>query len=83
MPPIAASEDAGHFGDVAGVPTVYWFWGGLDTDTVLAALEKGQFDTLPANHSPEFAPVIEPTLSTGVEALVVAARTWLDTSAEA
>ena len=29
------------------------------------------------NHSPEFAPDVEPTLSTGVEALVVAARTWL------
>ena len=29
------------------------------------------------NHSPEFAPDIEPTLTTGVEALVVAAREWL------
>ena len=32
---------------------------------------------LPSNHSPQFAPVIEPTLTTGVAALVSAARTWL------
>jgi amidohydrolase len=82
LPPITASEDAGVFGDVAGVPTVYWFWGGLNADTVLGALANGQFDTLPTNHSPEFAPVIEPTLSTGVQALVVAARAWLDSSAD-
>ena len=32
---------------------------------------------LPSNHSAQFAPVIEPTLSTGVKALVSATRTWL------
>ncbi|WP_249227987.1 amidohydrolase [Kutzneria sp. CA-103260] len=67
MPRQAASEDVGVYGEVAGVPTVFWFWGGFESA-----------DSLPSNHSPEFAPVIEPTLSTGVEALVLAARTWLD-----
>ena len=33
--------------------------------------------SLPANHSPLFAPVIEPTLSTGVTSLTLAARAWL------
>lgn len=79
MPPVNASEDVGVFGDAIGVPTVFWFWGGLDTDTVLAALGAGKLDDLPANHSPHFAPEIEPTLSTGVEALTVAALTWLGT----
>jgi len=32
---------------------------------------------LPSNHAPDFAPVIDPTLPTGVAALVSAARTWL------
>ena len=32
---------------------------------------------LPVNHSPKFAPVIHPTLRTGVEALVVGALAWL------
>jgi len=34
----------------------------------------------PSNHSPLYAPVIEPTLSIGVGALVSAARTWLPPS---
>ncbi len=34
---------------------------------------RGRHDQLPSNHSPRFAPLVEPTLSTGVEALVVAA----------
>jgi len=78
LPPIAASEDAGALGAAAGAPTVYWFWGGLEAESTLAALRDGGLDTLPTNHSPEFAPVIEPTLSTGIQALVVAARTWLE-----
>lgn len=32
---------------------------------------------LEALHSPQFAPVLHPTLETGVEALVVAALAWL------
>lgn len=77
MPLVAASEDVGVFGEAAGVPTVFWFWGGLDTETALAALSSGNIDSLPSNHSPHFAPVIEPTLTTGVQALIIAARTWL------
>ena len=77
MPLVTASEDVGVFGEAAGVPTVFWFWGGLDTQTVMAAMAEGRLDSLPGNHSPHFAPVIEPTLSTGIQALVTAARTWL------
>jgi hypothetical protein len=32
---------------------------------------------IPTNHNPRFAPVIHPTLQTGIEVLVVAARAWL------
>jgi len=32
---------------------------------------------LPSNHSPLFAPVVEPTIRTGVAALTAAARAWL------
>ncbi len=71
LPAINASEDVGVFGTAAGVPTVYWFFGGID-------FTERQFDHLPMNHSPEFAPDIEPTLTTGIQTLVTAARTWLD-----
>ena len=61
------------------MPTVFWFWGGLDAQTTLTAMAQGRLDSLPGNHSPHFAPVIEPTLTTGIQALTVAARTWLAT----
>ncbi|NGO81379.1 amidohydrolase [Streptomyces sp. YC504] len=77
MPPVNASEDVGVFGEVLGVPTVFWFWGGLEQETAVKAFLEGDIDRLPANHSPHFAPLIEPTLSTGVEALVVASLLWL------
>jgi hypothetical protein len=77
MPVVTASEDVGVFGDAVGIPTVFWFWGGLETEVVLTALREGRIDNLPGNHSPHFAPVIEPTLSTGIQTLVVAALTWL------
>lgn len=32
---------------------------------------------IPVNHSAGFAPVIQPTLDTGTQALVVAALAWL------
>jgi hippurate hydrolase len=80
MPLVTASEDVGIFGESAGIPTVFWFWGGPDAQTVLSAMNEGRLDSLPGNHSPHFAPVIEPTLSTGVETLTVAARTWLQIS---
>jgi amidohydrolase len=82
MPLVTASEDVGIFGEAAGIPTVFWFWGGPDTQTVLSAMAEGRLDSLPGNHSPYFAPVIEPTLSTGIETLTVAARTWLQASPE-
>lgn len=73
--PIAASEDVGAYGAALSIPTVYWWLGGTDPQHFADAQRTGE--TLPFNHSPLFAPVIEPTISTGVKALVVAALTWL------
>jgi hippurate hydrolase len=55
---------------------VLWFVGGT-ADRYAQAKEAGRLNEIPTNHSPHFAPVIHPTLHTGVEALVVAARAWL------
>jgi hypothetical protein len=41
------------------------------------AKEANRLNELPVNHSPKFAPVLHPTLGTGVETLVVATRAWL------
>ena len=32
---------------------------------------------IPVNHSPGFAPVLQPTLDTGTQAMVLAALAWL------
>jgi len=72
-----ASEDFGSFGSRWGSPSVFWFVGGTDPDVYAKANAANQLHELPVNHSPKFAPVIHPTLRTGVETLVVAARAWL------
>jgi amidohydrolase len=75
--PAPASEDFGSFGSQWHVPSVFWFVGGTDPQTYAKAKEANKINELPVNHSPKFAPVLHPTLQTGVEALVVAARAWL------
>ena len=52
--------------------------GGTDPDEYRAAVEAGTVaKDVPVNHSPFFAPVVQPTLDTGTSALVVAALAWL------
>ena len=51
--------------------------GGIDPDQYAAAEKAGKLDEIPANHAPNFAPVIDPTLRTGIEAMLAAASAWL------
>ena len=78
--PAPASEDFGCFGTAWQVPSVFWFVGGNDPETYAEAKAAGKLNELPVNHSPQFAPVLHPTLETGVEALVVGALAWLGAS---
>jgi amidohydrolase len=77
--PATASEDFGLFGAAWNVPAVFWVIGGIDPDKYKAAEQAGKLDEVPANHAPNFAPVIHPTLRTGIEAMLTAAGTWLAT----
>ncbi|GAB3150164.1 M20 family metallopeptidase [Microbacterium neimengense] len=73
------SEDVSWFAREAGVPLVFWFWGGVDPELFARASAEGTIDRdVPTNHSPFFAPVLHPTIERGVENLVIAAREWLD-----
>jgi hippurate hydrolase len=74
--PISASEDFGSFGTEWQVPSVFWTIGGTDPDAYAEAEAAGRLAELPTNHNPRFAPVLHPTLETGVEALVTAAHEW-------
>ena len=78
---VAGSEDVGILAVEADAPCVYWTLGGADpapfvglstTDELIGVVR-----TLPSNHSPLFAPAIEPTLTVGTAALVNAALAWL------
>jgi hippurate hydrolase len=72
--PYSASEDFGSFGTQWGVPSVFWYVGGTDADTYHKAEQAGRVaQDIPTNHTPKFAPVIHPTLETGVQAITVAA----------
>lgn len=75
--PAPASEDFGCFGTEWNAPSVYWFVGGTDPEIYAKAKAEGRINDLPVNHSPKFAPVIHPTLETGVEAMVAGALAWL------
>jgi len=65
---VTASEDFSRIPDAFGTPYFYWGVGGFE-DAV----------TAPPNHSPYFAPLVQPTLDTGTSALVVAASSYLET----
>lgn len=75
--PTSASEDFGCFGAQWKTPSVFWFVGGTDAQIHAKAKAAGKLNDLPTNHNPRFAPIIEPTLRTGVETLVVATLEWL------
>ena len=75
--PTSASEDFGTFGVQWHAPSVFWFIGGTDPDIYAKAKAAGRTGELPTNHNPRFAPVLHPTLETGVAALIVASRAWL------
>jgi amidohydrolase len=75
--PTSASEDFGSFGTEWHSPSVFWFVGGTDPSTYEKAVVAGKLSEIPTNHNPKFAPVLHPTLETGVETLAVAAQAWL------
>ncbi|MFT4287814.1 amidohydrolase [Nocardioides sp.] len=74
--PVNASEDFGRFGTHYGVPSLFWFLGGAGAEEGAEFHGVVDRDT-PSNHSPHYAPVIHPTIESGVRALTVAARTVL------
>jgi amidohydrolase len=79
MEPPTASEDFSLLATAVGAPYVMWMFGGTDPGTWDDAVAKGTVDELPSNHSPFYAPVIQPTLRTAVDAIALGALTFLKT----
>ena len=84
--PVTASEDLGLLASASGAPCAYWLLGSADPALFagVTSLEEAEVIVrgLPSNHSPLFAPVIDPTLRTGIAALTSAARAWLGSTSE-
>ncbi|MBJ6118891.1 amidohydrolase [Pontibacter sp. BT310] len=76
--PASASEDFSVFGRNWKVPYVFWFVGGTDPKTFQEAKNAGKLNSIPSNHSPKFAPVLHPTLKTGLQAMMTAAAAWFN-----
>jgi len=73
--PIAPSEDYSNFIQ-AGVPSLYFSLGGADPQKF--ADTKGAEGALPSNHSPYFAPDVDPALRVGIKAEVAVLRNLLN-----
>lgn len=74
----AASEDFSDIPAAFGAPYTYWAIGGIEPQKYRTAAEADRVSIdIPVNHSPGFAPEIQPTLDVGTQALVVAALSWL------
>ncbi len=77
--PIAPSEDFSYFVE-QGVPGFYFSLGGADPEKF--AQSKAAGTSLPSNHSPLFAPDVDPALHAGIVAEVAVLRNLLNASAE-
>ena len=69
--PITPSEDYSYFVE-QGIPSLYFSLGGADPGKLAEAHKSGT--SLPSNHSPYFAPDVEPALRTGITAEVAVLR---------
>ncbi|KAK0645421.1 hypothetical protein B0T16DRAFT_411141 [Cercophora newfieldiana] len=73
-------EDFSRLATAVNAPYVFWFVGRADPEALRRAHEQGRvLDAIPIEHSPFNAPLIHPTLETGIHALSLAALSVLQT----
>jgi hippurate hydrolase len=77
--PITPSEDYSYFIEQE-IPSLYFSLGGADPEKFAQAKAAGTM--LPSNHSPLFAPDVDPALRSGIAAEVAVVRNLLQGSAE-
>jgi metal-dependent amidase/aminoacylase/carboxypeptidase family protein len=78
IPTTTISEDFSVLATSRGRPCAFWHWGGIEEGLWDQRLKEGRIDDIPANHTARFAPVIQPTMRTGIHALCVAALAFFD-----
>ncbi|KAI0875588.1 hypothetical protein GGS24DRAFT_515356 [Hypoxylon argillaceum] len=71
-------EDFSRLATANARPYVFWFFGREDPQQFRDALEKDKFlDKIPLNHSPYNAPLLNPSLRIGADALALASLSFL------
>ena len=75
IPPITASEDFSAYVN-QGIPSMYFSIGVYDPQQVAASQQPGG-KPLAFNHSPFYAPVPEPTIKTGVQAMTLTVMNYM------
>ncbi|CBX95062.1 hypothetical protein IAQ61_008501 [Plenodomus lingam] len=75
---LQGSEDFGLLATAIGKPSCFFLYGGTDHAVYDKAEKEGRMkEDIPGNHSPFFAPVLQPTLTCGMDGYIVSALTFL------
>ncbi|KFZ12535.1 hypothetical protein V502_07046 [Pseudogymnoascus sp. VKM F-4520 (FW-2644)] len=77
---VSGSEDFSDLARPYDIPYAFWFFGGTDEKKWDDAVKNDTVHLLPHNHSAKFAPVIQPTLKAGSDAMALAALAFLKTA---
>ncbi|PYI07699.1 metal-dependent amidase/aminoacylase/carboxypeptidase [Aspergillus sclerotiicarbonarius CBS 121057] len=77
VPRTSVAEDFSTLATCRGIPSCFWLLGGIDHELWDKAQAESRTEEIPGNHSALFAPVIQPTMRVGVDALCLAALTFL------
>ncbi|RAK96764.1 M20 family metallopeptidase [Aspergillus ibericus CBS 121593] len=77
VPRTNVAEDFSTLATCRGIPSCFWLFGGVDPEVWDTAQAEARTEEIPGNHSALFAPVIQPTMRVGVDALCLAALAFL------
>ncbi|SMQ56067.1 unnamed protein product [Zymoseptoria tritici ST99CH_3D7] len=75
---LCGSEDFGILASAVEKPASFFMYGGIPHELWDQCEKEGTLsENVPINHSALFAPAIHPTLTTGIDAYVLSALTWM------
>lgn len=82
LDPFGASEDFSVLARSCGAPYVFYMYGMIEPSLWEEKEKAGKLHEIPSIHSSKFAPCIQPTMKTGVDAFALAALTFFERGAK-
>ena len=77
LEPLGASEDFSYLAEACGAPYVFWMFGVTDPELWDTKEKEGTLDEIPYNHSGHFTPVMQPAMTSALDAFALAALVFL------